>query len=199
MTINELMNFSAISSSKTISLTKIHRVLMEDYNKFVRRYGKIIGSDSDGESSTFVVQIPSESFKEKLMYDVVIKIYNNGLKEIKGNMEVKVITNSPSFMFTHGYVYNKAGLLIDDLKEIIGKRALTEPPNVRNPRRLLGMDKSIFYAILLLQENKNKLFNTNYPNFNNKSLKTTIHILNEYNSQKKSNPSLEAKPKQFSF
>lgn len=105
----------------------------------------------------FFFKVPSEKY-EKIHYDVVIQfspITTNSKTDFTlSNYSVKLFSNSPNFLFTYTYVYNQDGILINFLKEKINDRALTEPPNVRNPIQSYGFEKSVYYALLYIKYNR---------------------------------------------
>lgn len=94
----------------------------------------------------YYVKVPSEFYKEnKISYDVLFLIKYDKQLERK-NRQIFMYSNSPSFIFTYCYVYNKHGLLIDKLLDKFPREALTMPPDVRNPIQSLGFEKSTYIA-----------------------------------------------------
>jgi len=94
--------------------------------------------------------VPSEFFKDnKITYDVLFLLKYDKQLERK-NRQMYVYSNSPSFVFTYCYVYNKHGLLIDKLKDKFPTEALTMAPEIRNPIQSLGFEKSTYIAALYL-------------------------------------------------
>ena len=92
------------------------------------------------------VKVPSEAYKDnKISYDVLFKITYDQRLERK-NRDMKIYSNSPSFIFTYCYVYNRANFLIDDLKSKVPSLALTQAPVVRNPIGSFGYEKSTYIA-----------------------------------------------------
>ena len=105
----------------------------------------------------FVFKIPSETFKDKLSYDVVIQLIPIGSagKDLTlSRYAVKVFSNAPNFMFTYAYLYNQDGILIDFLKKKLSNKALTQSPDVRNPNMSYGFEKSVYFALLFITTNK---------------------------------------------
>jgi hypothetical protein len=105
----------------------------------------------------FYFKIPSETH-ENLHYDVVLQFKPIGAQSINdmtlNNYSVKLFSNSPNFVFTYAYVYNNDGILIDFLKEKISKKALTEPPNIKNPVHSYGFEKSVYFALLYIKNHR---------------------------------------------
>lgn len=109
----------------------------------------------DGDSYFYVLKVPSETL-EDFYFDVVIEAFpvSEGFKTdfSINNYNVRLFSNSPNFIFTYAYVYNKTDTLIEFLKEKISDRALEEEPKVRNPIESYGYEKSVYFALLYLKE-----------------------------------------------
>jgi hypothetical protein len=65
---------------------------------------------------------------------------------------MKAISNSPSFAFTFANTFKKNGTLIDELKSILPSETVKEFAETRNPYKLLGLEKSIYYACRYIKE-----------------------------------------------
>lgn len=100
----------------------------------------------------YYVKVPSEKYdSNKISYDVLFLLkYEKDIK--RANRHMFLYSNSPTFIFTYCYVYNKNDLLIDKLKGHLPNQALTQPPVIRNPIESLGYDKSTFIAANYLIE-----------------------------------------------
>lgn len=143
----------------------------------------------------FYFQIPSEDyFKENLSYDVIIEFRPPNERAAKAkdlnNYLIRFISNSPNFMFTYGYLYNKDDLLISWLSYKLGPKALNQPPEVRNPRLEYGFEKSVYFALLYLETNPKALKNPLHLTLPNRqriksSFKSSELKLREYNKIKK--------------
>lgn len=98
--------------------------------------------------------IPSETTQE-LAYDIVLKIDRSyQSKEANyANWPMKAISNSPSFAFTFANTFKRNGTLIDELKSIIPSETVKDFAETRNPYKLLGLDKSIYYACRYVKDN----------------------------------------------
>lgn len=152
----------------------------------------------------FVFKIPSEFYSnENLTYDVVIEFsppdsnaLNNTTLE---RYNIRFFSNSPNFMFTYAYIYQQDGMLIPWLKGKISNKALTEPPEVRNPREEYGFEKSVYFALLYIQENP-RLMRKSAKDMTTKSrssivsnIRTSNQKLKEYNEAKKKHIEKEKK------
>lgn len=107
-----------------------------------------------GRSSYFFhIMIPSEAL-EGIIYDIVVKV-TRGLISMEAdfrNWEIKVISNSPSFVFTYAYAFKKNGSIIDELSSIIPKKSITDAAKMRNPYKLLGIEKTMYYACKYIKD-----------------------------------------------
>ena len=133
------------------------------------RFGKLLASGKiscynykDGDSYVFHVKIPSEKFSN-MMYDVVIRleplIEGSKTDSTLLNYKVTFFSNSPAFVFTYAYVFNKDENLIPLLRAKIDPRALKEEPKVKNPVQIYGFEKSLYFGLLYIK----------YKNFHIKS------------------------------
>ena len=108
----------------------------------------------NGDRYYILFKIPHHTY-ENFFYDVVFEFStNNNSYKIARDLkkyDVKFFSNDPSFMFTWCYAYNKAGLLIPNLKKKAATEALTMAPKVRNPSESTGYDKYIYYGYLLIK------------------------------------------------
>jgi hypothetical protein len=101
-----------------------------------------------------IVHIPSESFKHvKFGYQVIF--FFRGLKDISSltafdNAELDVYCNNPSFIYSGlAHILHKKNALF--LKNYLSPDAYKEEPDIRNPDKIVGFDKTIFYAYLYLR------------------------------------------------
>jgi len=94
----------------------------------------------------FHVRVPSEEYKyNKLHYDVLLKIENDPTRRYSMR-NVRMFSNSPSFVFTYAYVYYHDDLVIDEFASKLPTLSLIQAPEVRNPVESLGYEKSTYIA-----------------------------------------------------
>jgi len=94
----------------------------------------------------FHVRVPSENFKNnKLYYDVLFKIEVDPTQRY-ATRNVRMFSNSPSFIFTYAYVYYHDDLVIDEFASKLPITCLTVSPTIRNPLESLGYEKSTYIA-----------------------------------------------------
>ncbi len=117
------------------------------------------------------IEVPSES-NDAVHYDVVIQFIprdNIGIQ--KGHIRdyyVKFFSNSPGFVYRYAALYYAEGFLIDSLMVKLGTGFL-QAPEKTNPHMKLAMDKSIYYAAKLIEDNL--FFNTYKDVFGSKRTK----------------------------
>ena len=104
--------------------------------------------------------IPSESEREN-DYDVVIYFIPSS-KELKYDnflfrYNLKFFSNSPSFVYTYGYVYNENGMFMNSLKSKYHREVLKNKPVQRNPSRIINYEKSLFFALTYLNKHRSLL------------------------------------------
>lgn len=144
------------------------KMIQEDFEK---RYNNIsdqikmnVFYKKISDSYYFHFVVPSETERNNT-YDVVIEFSPNigtskNTDSIKG-YDVRFFSNSPSFIYTHAYAFNKHELLIKDLKDKINKKALTQAPVVRNSGEVIGYEKTVYFSALYLK-NRAQLFSKTY-------------------------------------
>ena len=127
------------------------------YNSYMSRHKiipfKIYRDHKENEEYLYHFQAESDKNNE-VIYDIVIRFYtteaNVKQEPTLKNYKLQFFSNSPGFVFTYAYVYNKHGLLIDNLIGKIDQTALTVTPSKTNPRLGIGYDYSIFYCLRYL-------------------------------------------------
>lgn len=140
-------------------LTARYRTLYQKYKKeFFLDWYRLKGDNA----VLAKLRIPSEEFgSSKLYYDVFIQFnFHKGSKPVGVSvmfsklryLPIKIFSNSPNFMFTYTYVFNQADVLIDWMKPKMSKQALEEPPIKRNPDESFGFEKSVYFALLYLED-----------------------------------------------
>jgi hypothetical protein len=92
------------------------------------------------------VKVPSEEYEiNRIVYDVIFKIFYDSEKRY-ALRDIKVFSNSPSFLFTYAYVYYHSDLIPDEFVSKLPAEAITTPPSVRNPIESMGYEKSTYIA-----------------------------------------------------
>jgi hypothetical protein len=97
----------------------------------------------------FWVKVPSELYSiNKITYDVLFEFHRDpkAFDKRLAITDVTFFSNSPSFIYTYAYVFNKMGLLIPKFSSKLPSQCLTQAPTMRNPVETLGWEKSIYVA-----------------------------------------------------
>lgn len=140
----------------------------------------------------FHLVLPTETERDNT-YDVVIRFLDieNKHKHDMGisDYDVQLFANTPSFVYTHAYVYHEYGIGIDFLDPKLGKPATREAPTVRNKFEIIGYDKYIYFAAKWLYDGRKlgKLsVQRNSVRFNQKKLYASVRtiktIMEEYHA-----------------
>ena len=140
----------------------VREITRKDYthrfnNILLRENGKInYNVYKDKHGAYYVhIKIPSEVVKN-FYYDVVLKFTGTGdqIRNLTGlnNYKVQFFSNDPAFVYTYAHVFLKNDLFIKELASKMSRRALKEAPNEKNPNKLVGYVKSLFFAYLFMQQ-----------------------------------------------
>lgn len=157
MTFEEWVNNPAGKSAVMTNRQMYRDLYTAKFNKVMLREGNNFKFHCyKGKNNTFVIHIkvPSEVVPN-FYYDVVIyfsskfptSITNTNLNKY----DVQFYTNSPDFVYTHCYAYNKAKLFFTDLAPKMTKLSLTQKAVERNPHSEVGYVKSIYFAYLIMK------------------------------------------------
>lgn len=110
----------------------------------------------------FLVKVPSESNdknpKTTIFYDVLFEFIpaNPFMRENHATImdyDIKLYSNDPAFIYTFTYVYYIKRHLITMPSGYYSRYAQKKPANVRNPYEMVGVTKTVFFAIHYLQSN----------------------------------------------
>lgn len=143
-------------------------VLINDYSKRLAKLSEqndltpIIYYDKPKDEYYFHFKIPSESKDRGNTYDVVIKLSPDKKENKKDSMltnyTLQFFSNSPSFIYTFAYSYDKNDMLIKFLaKEKYDKMVLSKAPNIRNPQQAMTYEKTTIFALLYMIKDRKYL------------------------------------------
>jgi len=139
-------------------------------NAFVDRYKQFIVKTinmkayKDGKSYVFLFKIPSEKnhlYLTDMFYDIIVEFYprpNTTNEDDKTVIDygLRVFSNCPTFVFQYTHLYYKMGALYRKIDtNHYSHTALEEPAKIANPYKLVGIEKSIFYALNYIFEKTN--------------------------------------------
>lgn len=112
----------------------------------------------------FYYQLQSKSgekYGKDLHYDILILVDTKAITLENSklmDMDFRVFSNSPSFLYTYLNLFNKKDLLIDWTKKMYDKETLRKSAKTRNSYGIIGYERSLYITLLLIQQS--------YSNFN---------------------------------
>lgn len=109
----------------------------------------------DGDEYFILVVIPSEDGDRNNTYDVVVKFVPTDTSKSHPTVRaynIQLFSNSPSFVYTYAYVFDKEELLVKELKNKFSDETF-QPPTTRNPYEGISYEKSTFMAIEFILSN----------------------------------------------
>ena len=123
----------------------------------LREHGKIdyfLFIDSKANTYWVYIKIPSEVVN-KFYYDVVIKFSADEHVTASENLfkyKCQFYSNDPAFVFTYANVFSENDLFIPELKRKMSTKALKEEPKEKNPNKVIGYVKTLYFAYIIMQE-----------------------------------------------
>lgn len=149
--IKEFLNNPAGKGSTVLNINATKDKYIERYN-LIRK--KITHKTYFVKDIIYIIiNIPSSV--EGIMYDVVLKFENT--KKSTGNtitdMNMQLFSNSPSFLYTYAYAYEKQKLFIKECKKKLSSKMLSDIAKTRNPYGVLSYDFSIFASLYYIVTN----------------------------------------------
>lgn len=150
----------------------------------------------------FWLVIPTETDRDNT-YDVVFKFHDPESRHRRdlsiAKYDFQVFANTPSFAYTYAYVYDKAGLLIPELSEKLGREFYTDSPDIRNRNQNVMYDKYIYFGARYILDSKKMnrvILETIAKPFDEKYLVSHIRTLNTIMTEyKKAEDKLKKKQK----
>lgn len=161
MTLDQYIS-NPMGKNNAVLSGSVREITRKDYthrfnNILLRENGKIdyFVYKGKGNEYYFHIKIPSEVVKN-FYYDVVLK-FTPTADQIRigttlNQYKVQFYSNDPAFVYTYAHVFLKNDLFIKELASKMSKRALKEAPNEKNPNKLVGYVKSLFFAYLFMQQ-----------------------------------------------
>jgi len=199
-------SYSASFARRDLIIANLEDRFIKLYNKRKNDFKCLVFRGTNKNEFFFYIQTPSEKY-DKVNYDVVIQFIPTDMTCLSStkidNYSLKVFSNSLNFTFTYCYWYNQDGIIIDQLKDKLSKKALTDKPVVKNNEGIYGFEKSVYFALLYIKFSqlnvKNNLmkFMSNSMNINKlkKNIKNANSKIMEYNMAKKASKEEQKKPK----
>lgn len=91
-------------------------------------------------------KLPSRT-KKNIFYDVVFEFNIKGLEDSNRSilgLDFKCFSNCPSFTYTYANAFEDKDMLCKWLKKKYEKIVFRKDPNIRNPNRMTGYERSIY-------------------------------------------------------
>lgn len=149
--IKEFFNNPAGKGSAVLNINATKNKFQEKYNQIHKRISH--KSFFVKDDIYILVNIPSSV--EGIMYDVLMKFEKN--KRSIGttilDMEMRLFSNSPSFLYTYANAYDKQKLFIKECKKKLSPKMLSDIAKTRNPYGVLSYDFSIYSALWYILSN----------------------------------------------
>ena len=99
------------------------------------------------------LKIPSESV-DNLYYDVVFQFDITSIANII-DAPFTVFSNCPSFTYSYAHAFYNKSLMCKWLFDKYDNQVKKEKSKVRNKGNVVGLEKSIFYAMIFISDNRN--------------------------------------------
>lgn len=103
----------------------------------------------------FHYQLESKSgskYGEGLHYDVLFEVDTKGFDDTKiHDMDFKVYSNCPSFLYTYANLFYRKNLIIDWTRRLYEKETIKKTAEVRNSYGIIGYERSLYITALLIQ------------------------------------------------
>ena len=149
--IKEFFNNPAGKGSAVLNINATKNKFQEKYNQIHKRISH--KSFFVKDDIYILVNIPSSV--EGIMYDVLMKFEKN--KKSIGttilDMDMRLFSNSPSFLYTYANAYDKQKLFIKECKKKLSPKMLSDIAKTRNPYGVLSYDFSIYSALWYILSN----------------------------------------------
>ena len=132
--------------------------------------------------------------QESIIYDVVLRFYAQTPALVEeptiSKYYLQIFSNSPGFAFQYAYAYHKMHLLPEILEDRFTQGELSIPPEKSNPKKAIGYDYTVFFALYHLKLNKYYLakkeidtFGKNLLDFDPEDIATTKETLEQRTRQ----------------
>ena len=169
---------------------------MIDSKEFKTRYAEFLKKHSSmrvafyksprPDSYIAHVVIPSrvneqEGRKEEVFYNVIVEFFADETTEESvlhesnvRNYNIRLFSNSPSFVFHYAYVYYHNGLLIPECIDKLDDKILSTPPKKLNPEEWIGLDYTIFFALQFISSRYSHINKLNMSTYTSGTLEKLL-------------------------
>lgn len=169
--IKEFLNNPGGKGNTSLNISAVKEKFMDRYNKIVKLIEYQIFLVK--KDVYILVNIPSSV--QGIKYDILLKF--NGTAKSTGkslaDMNMQIFSNSPSFLYTYAYAYDKQGLFIKDCKRKLSPKMLDDIAKSKNPYGMLSYDFSVFAALYFVVSNDYLSFDV-IEEYGKKATKTEV-------------------------
>lgn len=152
MLLREFLDNPVGKGDAAINVSVIKQALSNKYDKYIKSNKKVemkVFRQPLKDVYWVWLIMPSETERSNT-YDVVFAFSNpkptDRFTSALGKFDIQIFANVPSFAYTHAYVYNQHGLLINSLSSKLGKTFISKAPDTRNRNQVLLFDKYVYFG-----------------------------------------------------
>lgn len=149
--IKDFLNNPAGKGNTLLNISLVKANFTDRYNKIVKLIKHRIFFVKD--DIYFLINIPSSV--DKVFYDILVKFTPDSKSPgiSIADMNMQVFSNSPSWLYTYAYAYQKHDLFIKECRKKLSSQMLKDIAKVKNPYGMLSYDFSIFAALYYIVNN----------------------------------------------
>lgn len=143
--IKEFLNNPAGKGSSILNINATKSQYIERYDKIVKKISHRVFLVK--KDIYFLINIPSSV--EGIKYDIVVRFQptSKSTGESIVDMNMQIFSNSPSFLYTYAYAYDKQKLFLREFKRKLSSKMLNDIAKTKNPYGVLSYDFSVFSAL----------------------------------------------------
>lgn len=144
--IREFYNNPAGKGATFLNINAIKEKFIPRYNEIAKR---VLCSSYLAPTGAVFIHVRIPSSVEGIHYDIVLTFKPNDKSTGVGveGMDMQIFSNSPSFLYTYAFAYDKSGLLAKEFKKKISSQMFDEIAGAKNPYAILSYDFSVFAAL----------------------------------------------------
>lgn len=143
--IKEFLSNPAGKGSAVLNINATKSQFLARYDsvvKFIRHRIFLVKDDV-----YFLINLPSSV--NGIMYDIVVKFSptQKSTGDTIDDMSMQIFSNSPSFLYTYAYAYDRQKLFLREFKRKLSSKMLKDIAKTKNPYGVLSYDFSVFAAL----------------------------------------------------
>lgn len=148
MTLQEFYHNPAGKGVTALNINAVKKEYDARYERIANKMNAVLYQTK--KHSYYRIGFPSEV--DGIVYDVVVAFDGTTYEELQ-NSQVSFFSNSPSFVYTYAYAYNKHKIFINMLKEKLPSECFSKPPKEKNPYGIVSYDFSIYAGVKFILDN----------------------------------------------